>query len=213
MQNLFAFLFQADTKKAAPKKAAAPKAGAPKPGAPKATPADPEAAAIQAIEKAGGAVRKIAQNDDRQEVDFHLQGASVTDDQIKPVAQLKKVMRVHLGKTSVTDAGLAHLKSLSADLAELHLELTKVTDAGLAQLKPLANLTYLNLYGTTVTDAGLDQLMGLSKLKSLYVWQTKVTEAGAKKLKEAIPGVTVDRGWELPPAPPPKKEEKKEEKK
>ncbi len=178
-------------------------------------PAGDDAAAIAAIEKAGGAVRKVAQNDERQEVDFHLQGASVKDEQIKPVAQLKKVMRVHLGKTSITDAALAMLKPLAPDLAELHLEGTKITDAGLAHLKGLANLTYLNLYGTEVTDAGLAHLTGLKNLKNLYVWQTKVTEEGAKKLKAALPGVNVDRGWELPPPAKeePKKEEKKEEKK
>jgi hypothetical protein len=172
--------------------------------------ADP---AVAAIEKVGGAVRKIAQNDERQEVDFHLQGATVKDEHVKPVAQLKKVMRVHLGKTSITDAALASLRPLAADLVELHLEGTKVTDAGLAQLKPLVNLTYLNLYGTEVSDAGLANLTGLKNLKNLYVWQTKVTEEGAKKLKAALPSVNVDRGWELPPPPPPKEEPKKEEKK
>lgn len=175
------------------------------------TPAAGDAAAIAAIEKAGGAVRKIAQNDERLEVDFHLQGASVNDAHLKPVASLKKVMRVHLGKTSISDAGLAALKGLT-DLAELHLEGTKITDAGLAHLKGLTNLVYLNLYGTTVTDAGIQQLAGLKNLKNLYVWQTKVTEEGAKKLKAALPSVNIDRGWELPPAPP-KTVEKKEEKK
>ncbi len=175
-------------------------------------PAAGEAAAVAAIEKAGGAVRKIAQNDERHEVDFHLQGAAVNDSHLKPVASLKKVMRVHLGKTSVTDAGLAALKGLSADLAELHLEGTKITDAGLAHVKGLTNLVYLNLYGTAVTDAGIQQLAGLKNLKNLYVWQTKVTEEGAKKLKATLPTVNIDRGWELPPAPP-KTEEKKEEKK
>ncbi len=66
-------------------------------------------------------------------------------------------------------------------MVRLHLEKTKVTDAGLAHLKPLANLEYLNLYSTEISDAGLAHLESLSKLKSLYLWQTKVTDAGVMK--------------------------------
>ena len=72
-----------------------------------------------------------------------------------------------------------------------------MTDAGLANLKPLANLTYLNLYGTAVTDAGLEHLKGLRYLRSLYVWQSKVTDAGVKGLKAALPNVEVSTGWDI----------------
>ena len=78
-----------------------------------------------------------------------------------------------------------------ATLERLHLEKTKITDAGLAHLKDLGNLEYLNLYGTAVTDAGLEHLKGLKNLKKLYVWQSQVTDAGIAKLKEALPDVTV----------------------
>lgn len=175
--------------------------------------ADPEAKAIAAIEKTGASVRPIAQNDDRREVSFYLQGAAIKDADIAPVAQLKKVVQLHLGKTSVTDAGLATIKGLT-DLEQLHLEQTKITDKGLVNLKGLTKLNYLNLYGTEITDAGLDNLKGLASLKSLYVWQTKVTEEGVKKIKQAIPGLDVVKGWDLPPVAPPKEAEKpKEEKK
>lgn len=151
--------------------------------------------AIAAIEKAGGAVRTLAQNDDRLEVSYTLQGASVTDKDLAPMAKLEKVTYVHLGKTSVTDAGLGALAAHTG-ITQLHLELTKVTDAGLAKLKPLVNLEYLNLYGTAVTDAGLAHLRGMTKLKHLYVWQTKVTAEGAKQLQAAVPGVDVNLGWD-----------------
>ena len=57
------------------------------------------------------------------------------------------------------------------------------------------NLTYLNLYGTAVSDAGLGQLAGLKNLRNLYVWQTKVTDEGIQKLKQALPGVDINKGW------------------
>lgn len=172
---------------------------------------DPAAKAIAAIEKSGGSVRALAQNDDRREVNFYLQGAAIKDADIAPVAQLSKVAYLHLGKTSVTDAGLAYIKGL-ADLEQLHLEGTAVTDKGLVHLKDLKKLTYLNLYNTAVTDAGLAQLTGLANLKHLYLWQTKVTGEGVKKLKQALPGLDIDRGPELESKPPAKVEPKEEKK-
>ena len=163
------------------------------------SPATPEAKAIAAIEKSGGAVRTLAQNDDRLEVALNPQGASVTDKDLPPISQLKKVAYVNLGKTGITDAGLIYLKPL-AELLQLHLEQTKISDAGLAQLAGLKKLEYLNLYGTGVTDAGLKHLAGLSNLKNLYLWQTKVTKEGAEKLKQSIPKLDINLGWEAEPA-------------
>ena len=148
---------------------------------------------IQAVEKLGGSVRQIAQNDDRLEVDFHLQPGSLTDDQLAVLKDLKKVIHLHLGNTNVGDRGLASVASLTT-LTELHLEKTKVTDAGLKSLANLNSLEYLNLYGTGITDAGLVHLKGLSKLKHLYLWQTKVTPAGANDLRKALPGLDVNLG-------------------
>ena len=163
-------------------------------------PATPEAKAIAEIEKSGGAVRTLAQNDDRLDVSFQLQGAAVTDKDLAPLAQLKKVTNLNLARTSITDAGLGAL-ARHTGLVQLHLEMTKVTDSGLARLKPLENLEYLNLYGTAVTDAGLDHLSGLAKLKNLYLWQTKVTPAGAAKLKAALPKADINLGWDSTPPP------------
>ena len=159
----------------------------------KAGTSDADAQAIAQIEKAGGSVRLIAQNDEHREVDFHL-GASGADQQLAPLAKIKNIVSLNLGKTPITDAGLAYIKPLTG-LVELHLEQTKITDQGLAQLKGLVNLRYLNLYGTAVSDVGLGQLTGLKNLRNLYVWQTKVTDEGIKKLKQALPGVAIEKGW------------------
>jgi len=105
----------------------------------KAGPSPAEQKAIQAIEKAGGSVRTLAQNDDHLEVDFHLHPSSLTDEQLAPLAELKKIVHLHLGNTNITDRGLTYLEPMTG-LTELHLEKTKVTDAGLAHLKNLKNL-------------------------------------------------------------------------
>ncbi len=152
--------------------------------------AEPSGDAAAEINKLGGSVMQLAQNDDSLVIDFHLGGTALTNDGLAHVKALPKVVELNLKDTQVTDDGLAHIAGLGT-LVRLHLEQTKVTDAGLAHLKDLGNLEYLNLYGTPVTDAGLEHLKPLAKLKKLYVWQTQVTDEGIAKLKEALPEVTV----------------------
>ena len=155
-----------------------------------------EQGAIEKIESAGGSARRVAQNDDSIEVDFHLQGSAVTDKDVAPIAELSNIVAVQLGNTDVTDEGLSYLKTIES-LVRLHLENTKISDAGLAHLKGLKNLTYLNLYGTEVSDAGIKHLRGLKKLEKLFVWQTKVTRAGVDRLRKALPNLDINTGWEL----------------
>ncbi|MBV6432737.1 MAG: hypothetical protein IANPNBLG_02881 [Bryobacteraceae bacterium] len=153
----------------------------------------PDAKAIALIEKSGGSVRPLAQNDDRLEVSFYLQGPSIKDADVAPVATLHKVAILHLGNTAITGAALAYVKPLT-DLEQLHLEKTRITGKDLANLKDLKKLTYLNLYGSGVDDAGLEQLAGLTNLKHLYVFQTKVTAAGIARLKQSLPNLEIVSG-------------------
>ena len=160
--------------------------------------AAPDQQVIEKIEKAGGHVMAIAQNDNRLEVDFHLQSSDVTDQSLVSLEGLQNIYSLNLGKTKITDAGLVHLKGLTS-LNRLYLQETKITDKGLVHLKTLHDLVYLNLYGTAVTDQGLANLESLSNLKNLYLWQTKVTEAGINKLKKSLPGLNIVTGTEPEP--------------
>ena len=94
---------------------------------------------------------------------------------------------VNLRDTQVTDAGLVHLKELTAKLQFLNLSDTGVTDAGLVHLKGLTSLQSLHLGGTEVTDVGLEHLKGLTSLKTLDLRKTKVTTAGVEDLQSALP--------------------------
>jgi len=102
---------------------------------------------------------------------------------------------VNLGRTKVTDAGLATLAA-ATNLQRLRLENTAVTDAGLDHLKGLEKLEYLNLFNTQVTDAGLEKLHGLKGLRRLYAWETKATKEGAEKLHAANASVVINLGWD-----------------
>ncbi len=148
---------------------------------------------IAAIRKVGGTVRIV---ENGWEVEFHLSGRSLTDDQLVHVARLRDVTSLNLKRTKITSAGLVHLKGMTS-LQLLHLELTAVGDQGMEHLAGLKKLKYLNLYGTEVTDKTLSRLAGLKNLQRLYVWQTGVTDAGVSKLKEQLPTLQVKRGVDL----------------
>ena len=161
-------------------------------------PTDEEIAAARlAIEEAGGVVRRLDQESEDVEVDFHLSGRGVTDEQLAHVAAIPGLVELNLAHCdALTDDGLQALSTLPA-LERLHLECTAIGDAGLAHLRWLRELRYLNLYGSAVTDAGLSSLTRLRNLQRLFVWQTAVTPAGVERLRERNPSLSVVFGWEL----------------
>ncbi len=153
------------------------------------------------IKKLGGSVRRLGASSDEWEVELHLRPTKVTDDSLAHLATLKKnVVWLNLRGTSITSAGLKHLKGMT-NLQRLHLERTKIDDAGIPHLAGLVNLEYLNLYGTEVTDKALEHLKGMKKLKALYVWLTKVTDEGVAKLQSALPKLRIVRGVDLSKLP------------
>jgi len=167
---------------------------------------------IKKIEAAGGRVAQISSADSTREVSFYLAGKKVEDQHLKDLGVVKDVVWLNLANTGITNDGLKEIAGLK--LQKLHLEKTGIGDAGLAHLKDMSELEYLNLYGTAVTDEGLKQLTKLSKLKRLYVWQSKVTKEGMKSLEKQIPGLQVVGESKLPVARPKKeKEDKKKAKK
>lgn len=155
--------------------------------------------AMDAIEKSGGLVMRLAQSSDAHRVDFHLQGTELTDAGLAQLKNVPNLIDLNLGGTKVTDAGLKTVGSIKS-IQRLNLNNTKITDAGLASLKGLSNLSYLNLYGCEgVTNKGIGQLKGLTKLRALYLWKTKATKDGAKNLEVAIKGLRTNTGWDLTP--------------
>jgi hypothetical protein len=101
-------------------------------------------------------------------------------------ARGKPVIRVDLGFTKMTDAGLRELAALKR-LKVLYLHRTKVTDAGLKELAGFGHLEKLYLGATRVTDAGLKELRGLKRLTMLDLRFTPVTKGGAAELQKALP--------------------------
>jgi hypothetical protein len=77
------------------------------------------------------------------------------------------------------------------ELQYLALSETSITDAGLEHLKGLTQLEILDLDGTRVTDAGLEHLSRMTQLKALTLWGAKVSSPGVKKLQTALPNCEI----------------------
>jgi Leucine-rich repeat (LRR) protein len=154
---------------------------------------DAEKKAIAKIRETGANVLELAQNDNRLDVSYITAQGKITNEQLAPLKDLKRLAQLNLRGLEIGDAALPYIAGQKT-LVKLHLEKTKITDAGLEHIKGLENLEYLNLYGTEIGDPGLEHLVNLKKLKSLYLWQTKVTDEGVKKLQAALPGLKIDRG-------------------
>ncbi len=106
-----------------------------------------------------------------------LQHCPVTDAGLAHLRGLTAVKTLSLRDTAVTDAGIQHLEGLTG-LEELLLDATRVSDAGLAHLRLLAVLKTLNLTNTRVTDEGLRQIESLHNLEALWLDGLHTTDAG-----------------------------------
>ncbi len=149
--------------------------------------------AIDNLKKAGLLVRPLSSTQNLLEVSA-VNAPNLSDDQIALLLPLsEQIAWLKLGKTKITDKGLAQLTKLK-NLNKLHLEYTEVSDAGMASLKELPRLEYINILSTKVTDKGLESAMGLKSLRSIYVWQSMVTDTVVKTLAKSHPKIEINNG-------------------
>lgn len=161
-------------------------------------------AAIAAIEKLGGSVKRDVNAAGEPAIEADLIGKfNVAEADLE---HLKKLP--HLRKLSVwchTDAGLEYIKGL-VELQELifqgpandsslrnlegltHLRTLAIpgrfSDRALSHLKSLTELQKLNLNGINVTGTGLKYLAGLPKLTKLDLTHARIADHGLEPLSE-----------------------------
>ena len=117
-----------------------------------------------------------------REVD--LTNSTLTDADMEILGTLTSLEQLILnGCTNLTNAGLAPVQRLTK-LNGLALERTRVTDAGLAHLKGLTGLKYLSLNWTKTSDEGAKHLEKLTNLEVLYLCDTKVGDASLASLSQ-----------------------------
>ena len=135
--------------------------------------------AITAIKKLGG---KVTVDENNDAIKVRLGYSKITDAGLEHLKELTELKELFLNNTDITDAGLVHLKGLTK-LQGLGFTRTNVTDAALVHVESLTNLERLWLTDTRITDAGLVHLKGLTNLQGLNLSNTKVSDAGLVHLK------------------------------
>ena len=102
------------------------------------------------------------------------------------------ILRTASAPTRCDDAILAKLTPVADLIVEAELGRTKVSDAGLAAVSTFTNLLRLDLAHTAVTSAGVAKLTSLTKLESLNLSETKVDGVGLAVVR-ALPALK--KGW------------------
>jgi hypothetical protein len=116
----------------------------------------------------------------------------VTDQGLAALAQCKELRWLDVSGLPITDQGLAHAKS-STKLTQLFLDGTKITADSLPLITSFSDLEELDLSNLTLDEAALPSLGKLRKLKTLYLTETKITPATLAKLKQVLPRTTIEQ--------------------
>jgi Leucine-rich repeat (LRR) protein len=98
---------------------------------------------------------------------LNLRGTKITDTTLEHIAGIATLESLDVGYAQVTDVGIDRLTALP-NLRELTLGGNKLTDVGLQAIRQLPGLTYLDLSGMQRTDSGL--------------WFVSLTELGIEAL-------------------------------
>jgi len=142
-----------------------------------------EGAAVQAIEKVGGVIKRDDTGTARPVTSVTLAKKTVRDkdEAVKGLRAFRHLRALDLSSTKITDETM-RLVGAMEHLTSLNISGTAVTDAGLRGVGALRGLRSLNLWSTKVTDAGLKELEGHGELEDLYLAYTGVTDAGMASL-------------------------------
>lgn len=153
----------------------------------------PDTSLINELNGNGGfRISRIAQNSNFLQVKTN-NGAEVIDlNQLSPLSS--QVTWLDLSGTAISDSSMSALSNFR-NLTRLNLAQTGIDNGSLQHLQNLEHLEYLNLYGTKLSDEGLTNLSRLRSLQSLYIWQTEVTASGVEQLKNQLPNLQIDTGW------------------
>ena len=99
------------------------------------------------------------------------------------IGQFPETRDLLLGRTHVTDAGLAHLRRCR-NLDSLSLQGLPITDRGLSHLLVHRGLTFLDLSATNISDAGIGSLAAFEGLEELRLCNTRISDAGLAHLQQ-----------------------------
>ncbi|MCP4169939.1 MAG: hypothetical protein GY758_04095 [Fuerstiella sp.] len=119
-----------------------------------------------------------------------LSFASITDDQLRRIAQFPDVRVLILKNADITDSGCTWVKEIRK-LEQLWIPGTAVTDDGIDHLQGNDTLKSLVISNTSVTDECVESLLSISQLSHLDIRYTDISEAGIQQLKEQLSGCQI----------------------
>lgn len=108
-------------------------------------------------------------------VALNLQGVDLTDAGLQSVGKLKKLQKLSVCDTLVSEKGLVVLQKLPL-LEKLNLSRMKLDEGVAEHLKGLKNLRLLDLTGTQLKDATVNKLPKFEQLKVLILRRNNVTD-------------------------------------
>lgn len=101
----------------------------------------------------------------------------ITDEGMAALKGWRKLRRLNLRGTKITDTTLEHLANVTT-LEALDVGFAQITDVGLDRLTPLTQLRELVLSGNKLTDTGLQALRQLPGLTALSLGGSQRTDSG-----------------------------------
>jgi hypothetical protein len=125
---------------------------------------------------------------------FEMERSIASENELEQIlsqlGQISSLRYLALGDTSLTDAGLKHLRE-SRKLTSLGLSRTRISDIALESLSDKTGLYELDLNETAVSDIGLESLYNLVNLKNVRLTETQTTAEGRNKLRKALPNCKI----------------------
>jgi hypothetical protein len=112
-------------------------------------------------------------------------------DDFRQIKWLDDVRTVTLRGEQITDEWLRPLADLK-DVVALEVKHSRVTDAGLLHLKKIPNLQYLSVYYSPVSDKSIETIGSIGTLSEIRLFGTEVTAEGATQLQQALATANVD---------------------
>lgn len=145
-----------------------------------------------------------------------LKSLQVTDEDMLQTPGISKLRNLSLGRTQVTNKGLAPLAECHGlrwldltgltvtddgfgqlpvlpKLEQLFLEATGLTDKSVPGIGRSTNLEELDLSRLPITDESIPALGKLKKLKVLYLTGSQLTPAGFSRLKALLPKTSLEQ--------------------
>lgn len=150
--------------------------------------AAPDAAKINAVQKAGWVITPIANGSNYYRLtSFNLN--LPINDALKVLQQIgDNVIELKLSGTGLDDIIIQQLKGMK-NIEKLWIDKTNITDGALSNLSGMKHLEFLNVAETKTTSVGLEGLLKIIPLKKIITSKTAVTISDKQQLKSKFTGL------------------------